>query len=282
MGSIKVKIHPLFILFGLYYAFTRRLLVFIVCTLTAIVHELGHSIVAEERGYKLNRITLMPFGAVVSGNFNQPNLKEDIIISLAGPLVNLLIAILFVAFWWIQPLSYPYTQVVVSTNLTMALLNCFPAYPLDGGRVLSAYLTLKFNKRVANITCKTLGIILSIAFIGLFVWSVFTTINFSILFFALFIFFGVVGKEKENMYLRIFVGTPLNKLKLGVEVKKFAIDKSATIKRLVSILDYNAINEVEILDGKKEVVTLSQEQIAKIVEENGFFKKIEDCLQKIE
>lgn len=278
MGGIKVKIHPLFILFGLYYACTRKFLIFIVCTLTAIVHELGHSIVAEERGYKLNKITLMPFGAVVSGNFNQPNLKEDIIISLAGPMVNLLIALLFVAFWWVQPLSYPYTQLAVSTNLSMAIVNCFPAYPLDGGRVLSAYLTLKFNKRVADITCKTLGIIFSIILMGLFVWSIFTTINFSILFFALFIFFGVVGKQKENMYIKVFVGIPPGKLKLGVEIKRFAIDKGATIKRLVSILDYNAINEVEVLDGKKTLKTLSQEEIAEMAKENGYFKKIEDCL----
>ena len=42
MGGVTLKIHPLFYLFGLYYALTGRIFIFIVYTIVALVHELGH------------------------------------------------------------------------------------------------------------------------------------------------------------------------------------------------------------------------------------------------
>ena len=195
MGCIKLKIHPLFYLLGLYYALTNKLLLFVVCTLTAVIHELGHSLVAGDRGYRLNKITLMPFGAVVSGESSELNFKDELIIAFAGPITNLLVAIFFIAFWWIFPESYPYTELAVSANLSMALINCIPAYPLDGGRILSAFLSIKGGRKRAIFICKLLGIIFSIILLCLFILSIFNSVNISILFFALFIFFGAIIRE---------------------------------------------------------------------------------------
>lgn len=278
MGSIKLKIHPLFILFGIYYAFTKRTLTFLVCSLSALIHELGHSIVAGDRGYRLNKIVLMPFGAVVKGDFSHPNFADDILISIAGPITNLIIVLIFTALWWVYPLSYPYTFLAVEMNLSMALINLIPAFPLDGGRVLSAILSVKFSSKVADTVCKTTGIVLSFILFALFIISSFYTINFSILFFSLFIFFGVITKEKENVYVRFFEGVSKQKLKLGVSVKRFAIDKNSTIKRLLQILDCECLNEVVVYDEKSPICTLSQEKIAKIVQERGIMEKIIDCI----
>lgn len=278
MGSIKLKIHPLFIVFGVYCALTSKLLSFVVCSLTAVVHELGHSIIAGERGYKLNKIMLMPFGAVVTGDFDKPCLVDDIAISIAGPILNLLIALIFVAFWWIEPMSYPYTEEAVQTNLSMAVINLLPAKPLDGGRILYAILSLKINKKVAKITCEALGLVLSIILLGAFVYSIFNTLNVSILFFSLFVFFGTINKDKENRYVRIYNGVSQRKLKLGVSLKRFAIDKSASLKRLAKILDADALNEVVVLDNKKVIATLTQEEISKILSSNRLNEKIYDCI----
>ena len=117
MGSIKLKIHPLFYLFGLYYAIIGKILIFLVCTLTAVIHELGHSIVAGERGYKLNKITLMPFGAIVKGESAELLFNDELVIALAGPILNFLVALFFVAFWWIYPETYPFSTSVLCTFL---------------------------------------------------------------------------------------------------------------------------------------------------------------------
>ncbi len=274
MGSIKLKIHPLFFLFGLYYALIGEITVFIVCTVTAIVHELGHSIVAGDKGYRLNEITLMPFGAVVKGDLDDIDFKDEIAIAVSGPLINLLVALFFTAFWWLFPESYAYTDTAVEACLSRALINCIPAYPLDGGRVVSAFLSLKFGRKKANAVCKILGIIFSILIFLLFILSLFRTVNFSILFFALFIFFGAITREKEASYIRVYLGVSEKKLKQGVTVKRFAVSKDTTVKRLMSLLDADAVNEVEIYDGENKIYTLSQEKIKKIVEKGEFSSPI--------
>ena len=265
MGSIRIKIHPLFILLFIYSAFTSKVLIFLVCTLTAVAHELGHSLVAEIKGYKLNKITLMPFGAIVQGNFDKPYIKDDLIISLAGPITNLLIAVLFVASWWVYPISYPYTQVVVQANLSMALVNLLPALPLDGGRILFSFLRLRFAKNTANIICKILGVILSCILLTMFIISIFSTPNISLLFFSLFVLFGALSREKENNYVRAYVGVSREKLLKGVRISRFALDKDASVKRLVNLIDGDALNEVVIIDGNEKLATLSEEKIRRII-----------------
>ena len=141
MGSINLSVHPLFFAFGFYYALTGRIFVFLIYTVTAVLHELGHSFVASNAGYRLNKITLMPFGAVVSGDIEGLSLGDEIKVALAGPFINLAVALLFVASWWIVPETYAFTDVVAEANLTMALVNFIPVFPLDGGRVLSAILS---------------------------------------------------------------------------------------------------------------------------------------------
>ena len=70
MGGISLSIHPLFFLLGIYYALTDRIFVFIIYAITAVIHECGHSVAAGRRGYRLNKITLTPFGAMISGDIN--------------------------------------------------------------------------------------------------------------------------------------------------------------------------------------------------------------------
>ena len=279
MGGIKLKIHPLFYIFGLYYVVTGKIFAFFVCTVTAIIHELGHSVVAGERGYRLNKITLMSFGAVVSGNFDHPNLKDEIAIALAGPLLNLAIALFFVAFWWIYPQSYPYTQSATQANLSMAMVNLIPAYPLDGGRVLSAFLSIKLGRKKSNVICRNLGVTFSILLLALFVFGcVKKEVNLSLGFFSLFILFGALNREKDLGYVKVYVGVSVKRLKQGVKIERHAIEKSATVKRLLNILETDAINEVTVYDNYKPVYTFSQDKIKRIIERAQFSDKIEKYL----
>ena len=96
MGSIKLKIHPLFWLFGVYYALTGKIMMFVISTTVALLHELGHSFSADRLGYRLNSVTLMPYGAVVSGEESGLKAKDEIRIAFAGPLTNLAIGVVFV------------------------------------------------------------------------------------------------------------------------------------------------------------------------------------------
>lgn len=274
MGSIELSIHPLFFVFGIYNALTGRIAIFLICCVSALCHELGHSIVAQNMGYKLNKITLLPFGAVVKGNIEGLSAADEIKVALAGPMVNLGIGIFFVASWWIYPELYAFTDVVVQTNFSMALINLIPAYPLDGGRVLRAIISKRLNEKLADRACSLLGITLSIIMLVLFIFTLFNQINLSLLFFALFCFVGVISGPKGIKYVRLFSGISEDKLKRGVPIKRQAVSPKTKVRTLMLLLDENAVNEVEVFDGQNRICLLSQEKILKIVEEGEIYAPI--------
>lgn len=267
MGGVNFSIHPLFFLFGVYYALTGRIFIFLIYTITAIVHELGHSLSAARRGYRLNSIVLMPFGAVISGDC-ELSVKDQTVIALAGPLINAAIGFLFVAFWWILPETYAFTDVVVEANFALAAINLLPVFPLDGGRVLYSVLAVKYSQKTAGKICAAVGAVFALVLFALFITSIFYSFNLSFLFFSLFILFGAFTGKKKNGYVRLFSGIAPERLKRGVPYKKQAIDEEAKLKDLIRILDAEAVNEVVIFSGGKEKVSLSNEKILKIAE-NG-------------
>lgn len=276
--GLKFRIHPLFFAFGFFYAVTGSFIVFIIYTLTDFLHEVGHSIIAERQGYCLNKITLMPFGAVVSGETCGMNSRDEFKIAIAGPLTNVIIAIFFVALWWIVPPVYAYTDLIVSSNVALALINLLPFFPLDGGRILLAVLSKRIKREKALKICKVFGFLGGIILFGLFIATLFKEPNISLLFFSLFIIFGAVSRDKENKYIRICSSLSKRKLKRGIEYKKIAVDKDITIKKLISILDANAINEVVIYENGEEKKIFSQKEIEKLIENSNIYSKISENL----
>ena len=279
MGRINLSIHPLFYLLGFYYAITGQIFIFVICTVTAIIHELGHSFVASNLGYRLNKITLMPFGAVVSGNTDGLKFHDEIKIALAGPVINLAVALFFIATWWIYPEFYAFTDVIVSANMSMALVNLLPIFPLDGGRIIFCFFANKFGYDKSFIVNKIIGGTFALILIVLFVVGAIKGLfNFSLLFFSLFVCFGTFSREKENKYVKIFSILSKDNLKRGMPVKRFAVDKDIQIKKLVCLLDNRAVNEVLVYENDKKVASLSQERIEKVIEKANIYSKLGENL----
>ena len=170
MGKLKVTIHPLFFIFGLYFAFLGKVFSFLVFTITAVIHEFGHAFVSDRLGYTLNRVVLMPYGALISGDIENISYIDELKVALGGPLINAVIGVFFVACWWFFPETYAYTDTAVFACFSLAVINLIPAYPLDGGRMLLATLSLIINRKTALKITKWIGIILSVILLGLFVY----------------------------------------------------------------------------------------------------------------
>ena len=216
---------------------------------------------------------------MVSGNIDGLQPLDEIKIALAGPLINLSTGLLFVALWWIYPQSYAFTDVVAFANFAMAIVNLIPAYPLDGGRIAFATLNFFFKKEKAKLISKILSILLSLVLLTLFIISLFFTPNLTILFFALFILFGAFSTDKENKYVKLTANTFTSSALLrGVVIKRKAIDKGATIKRLIAILDETAINEIVVFSQGKPLTTLSQEKLEEVLKNCSLYDKIEKYL----
>ncbi len=279
MAGIKISIHPLFFALGFFYAITGQILLFIICTATAVVHELGHSFVSANLGYRLNKITLMPFGAVVVGNIEGLKFSDQAKIALAGPIINIAVSLFFIAMWWMYPNCYAYTDVVVYSNLSMALVNLLPIYPLDGGRIIFCFLAERLKYDKAFTICKIVGGAFACALIILFVLSWANgTINFSLFFFSLFVSFGTFSRERENKYIKIFSSLSSQNLKRGMPYIMHAVDKDITIKRLVSILDVRAVNQVVVYENEKKLTSLSQDRVEEIIKNANIYSKLSEFL----
>ncbi len=278
MGGIKLRVHPLFFIFGLYFAATRRIFIFLIYTLCALAHELGHSFQASALGYKLKQITLMPFGAVISGDTEDLKPADQFKIALAGPLLNLGVALLFIALWWVMPEIYAFTDVIVEANLSLAIINFLPAYPLDGGRVLCSALSTRLKRKTAVKICRVIGVVIATALLGLFIASCFYTVNISLLFFSAFIFVGALDGNKENSYARAYTILNKDKLLKGVAVKRQAVDKSVTVKKALSLLDSEAVNELQVYADGEPIAVLGQKKINEIIENGDIYAPISKYL----
>ena len=252
MGKLKLKVHPLFILFGIYFAFTGKVYSFLVYTLCALIHETGHALSAEKSGYRLVNITLMPFGAIIKGDISGMSYLDEIRVALAGPITNLCIGISIVALWWIFPDTYPYTELAVTASFALCLINLIPAFPLDGGRILLCSLNLFLNREKAVFICKAVGLIFATLFFGLFWYSCTREVNYSLLLFSLFMIFGIFDKNSDDRYVRIYESLSYKSLKNGMTVKTLAVGEDFTLRKLYRKIDGGYLYRIYVFsnDGK--------------------------------
>lgn len=201
-GRMTVSVHPLFVLFGLFFFLRGELFLFLVCTAAALIHEFGHALYAARIGCRLDRILLLPCGAVVQGDIEGISLADEIRLALAGPAVNAACAVLFVALWWLFPDVYAFTDTRRICRRGCASSTCCPPIRWTAAGC-SIALSRAFAARApARKVCVVCSLIVAAAVLALFVLSCLAAVNFSLLFFALFILFGTFG-GKDCRYTRL-------------------------------------------------------------------------------
>ena len=268
-----LTLHPLFFAVGIFYACKGELFLFLLSFLVAVQHECAHAFASAKLGYRLNKIVLMPFGAVIDGDMRGLSIKDEIIIALWGPLCNLFTAGFFAALWWFAPTMYAFTDTACFSSLSIALVNLLPAYPLDGGRILRCLLVRAFAKtankqadaeRKAGRVASAITLCFSTAFLVAFiVLCVQGKPNISLLTFSLFLLFGVLGsKERKAVYERIdFSCGPL--LKRGVELKRVAIASGCPVKDAFRFLSRGYFLVLEVYDeDERRIFEISQNELS--------------------
>lgn len=279
MAGLKFSIHPLFLVLGIYFAFIGKVFSFIVYTLSAVIHEVGHYNQSEKLGYGLKKIVLMPYGALIQGDLDGVRYKDECLIALSGPLYNFFIAIFFIALWWVFPDTYPYTDLIVTANLSLAVINLLPCYPLDGGRFLLATLSLRFERKVARRIVKGLGVAFAVVLLATFIYSIFNAVNFTLLFFSLFMLVGALETAKESEYVKIYNNLTYKKSNGVKEVKKIFINGESEVKGLYKILNGEYYYEI-VVDTKFGKVVLEGEELYSILSTASPYDKIEKAIKK--
>ncbi len=276
--GIKLKIHFTFVLLALYYGLTGQLFTFLIYTISAILHEVGHSLTASKLGYKLNKVVVMPFGAVVSGDTKYMSCKEEVKIALAGPLFSLLIGLTVVACWWFYPQTYAYTDLIADANFALATVNLIPIMPLDGGRVFLSLSSIKFGREKGRKITKIVGYVLSTCLLALVVMSSVVTFNLSLIIFSAFAFIGQFFATQDTNYVSLWTGWKERKLSSGAVFKRFAVDKSVTVKKALKLLDVDCVNEVAVFSDGERVKLLSESQLIDLASDGGYLKTLGEKL----
>ena len=206
VAGIPIRLHFTFFLLLIYFALMGKggprwegVLLMVAVFTCVVLHELGHSLVAQRYGIRVSEIVLYPIGGVARME-KLPKPHQELWIALAGPAVNVVIALILYAslkathvpITWgdIGPLGAHWVQHLLIINVFLALFNMIPAFPMDGGRVLLAVMAMRLGEFGATQIAASVGQLLAFA-IGF--WGL-TEQNFMLLFIAFFVFIGA-GQE---------------------------------------------------------------------------------------
>ncbi len=218
--GIKVYIHWTFMLLLVWIAMssyrlshnTNQLLLSVGYILTlfacVVLHEFGHALTARRFGIKTKDITLFPMGGMARMEKMPESPKEEFLVAIAGPLVNVVIAGGLFLYMYLSPTVYTmgfpagamtadkFIPALFAVNVIMAVFNLIPAFPMDGGRIFRALLSLKLERTRATQIAANLGQFIAILFVllGLFY-------NIWLVFIGIFIYLGA-GAEASQEYVQ--------------------------------------------------------------------------------
>ncbi|MBZ5566378.1 MAG: site-2 protease family protein [Acidobacteriia bacterium] len=213
---------------------------FFVCI---VLHELGHSVVAQSRGIRVPSIVLFALGGVSQMEKESPDAKSEFWMALAGPLVSLMIGLSCLGFarmlGW-GGISSPSTPVAAMLawlgyiNFMLAIFNLIPGYPLDGGRVLRAatwWITgnMERSTRIASLVGQGFALLFILA--GL--WRFFTGEGFAGLWIAFIGWFLLDASRSSYAQMQLLQVLQGVKVRDVMDRDCTPVDANTTLQSLV-------------------------------------------------
>ncbi len=185
--GIQLAVHVSFLLLLAYYAWigwqegrwagmfwsVGFITLFFVCV---VLHEFGHSLTAQRYGVSVRRILLLPIGGMAEMDQIPRRPSAELLITVAGPAVNFVIAALVIPFAWREMIglvpfeAYSTADTLAHlgwANLVMGTFNLLPVFPMDGGRIFRAVLACYLPYLRATWWAVTVGRTLALVFAGL-------------------------------------------------------------------------------------------------------------------
>ena len=286
VAGIKIEVHWTFTLLLIWVVFLDlqrggnvdsallNIIFILLLFVCVVLHELGHALTAKRYNISTRRITLLPIGGVASLEKMPEKPTQELMVALAGPAVNIMIALLLLlvvplrTYLGMDPKSLELLLTTPSidtllfylliANIMLVAFNMIPAFPMDGGRVFRALLSFKLDRIRATEIAASLGQGLAVVFfiLGLF-------FNPFLVLIALFIFIGAYGeskmvkqtslvqghKIKEATLTNITVLHPENRLSQVVDVVLAGSEKNFVVQENGQII--GLLYHKEILKNAK-------------------------------
>ena len=241
-----------------------------------VLHEFGHALTARRFNIKTRDITLLPIGGLARLEKMPEDPRQELLIAIAGPLVNVAIAALivfgiFVSGMAVLPETESVENLVINANNFLAILaglnififlfNLIPAFPMDGGRIFRALLAFKMDRLKATNIAARLGQLIAIgfAFIGLFY-------NPFLILIGIFVFLGAQFEAQMTQSKSILKGHAVMDVMMDKLPNLSAEDHlDVAVQKLLSGQE----TEFLVTDNGHVAGVISRNDIIKGLSENG-------------
>ncbi len=244
-----------------------------------LLHELGHSFVAKRHGAVIQNITLFLIGGVSSMEEIPRNPKVELKMALAGPLVSFFIGVFSLAgvsifnSIYLPPLS-PYIRLVWIIgwiNIVLFVFNLLPAFPMDGGRVLRAWLAQHISYIQATHVAASIGKLLAVlmGITGLI------APNPWLIFIALFVYVGASEEEKATV-----VSVKLEHVKVGdiMSTQVVSVPPDMSVEELVDFMFRHKHMGYPVMDGERILGIVTLTDVQKVPRERRREVRVRDVM----
>jgi Zn-dependent protease/CBS domain-containing protein len=181
-----------------------------------LLHELGHALAARRFGIGTRDITLLPIGGVARLERMPEKPLQELWVALAGPAVNLLIAVVL-SVWLVMnnqlvPLNQlgvvtgPFIERLLVVNVLLIVFNMIPAFPMDGGRCVRALLALRLEYAQATRIAAGVGQVIAVGFVVLGLFS-----NPFLLLIGVFVWLGAAQEARYATIKAALRGVPVQR-----------------------------------------------------------------------
>ena len=238
-----------------------------------VLHELGHAFAAKQFNIKTQKIILLPIGGVATLEKMPEKPGQELLVALAGPAVNLIIAMVlallvpvksyfnFEAIFIEEMLYAPTLQnflfYLFMANVMLVLFNLIPAFPMDGGRVFRALLSYKLGRVEATKIATGIGQVLAFVF---FVFGFF--LNPFLILIAFFIFFAAHG---ENQMVQQEFALKGHTVKEATLTAITVLSPNNSIQDVVDIILAGTEKDFVVAENNNPVGIITQKDIIKNV-----------------
>ena len=267
IAGIQLRIHITFLLLIAWLAFgyyaqggsavaASRVIFVLLLFLCVVLHEFGHAFAAKAFGINTPDITLLPIGGVARLERMPEEPVQELIIAVAGPLVNVVIALGLFVVGGAQGLLNRSTvegggliAQLLTINIILVLFNLLPAFPMDGGRVLRALLATRMSYARATQVAATVGqgFAFIFGFLGLFGPNPF------LLFIALFVYIGASQEAALAQMKDVSRRFPVS----SAMVREFrTLSENATLEEAVDALLATSQHDFPVVDETGSVAGL--------------------------
>jgi Zn-dependent protease len=249
---------------------------------TVVLHELSHALTARRFGIRTREIILLPIGGVSSLERLPEKPSQELLVALAGPFTNLLIALgLFgilratggpVVFSSPPAGGGPFLTTFMWINVSLAVFNLIPAFPMDGGRVLRAALALRMPYARATEVAARLGQAIALVFglLGLLFNPILVLI-------ALFVWMGAQHESSLVQLRSALAGFPVQ----DAMITDFrVIGRRDPLSRAVELTLAGFQHDFPVVEDHRAVGVLTRADLVRGLSEAGKTAPVEDWMHR--